>query len=935
MSSSRSAGAAGAPARGDYVAWATCLVALAVYAAAFFMLRGQLHLGSPVAGALYVVANLSVAVTVACLGWTLLHDVPRLGREESATQVLLDVEEEGEPPEENRLAEGRTLAGALVARVERAAPGSRVPGAGELRMIALASTASLGGVARYGAQLLLLLTVLGTFLGVRDALPGLIRALQAEDPAMGLDSALTAVVNAFGSNLGALLGAIALGLATFGLGAGRSALLARLELASVRSIYPALERRTAVRADTEMMRELQTATTRLGELAELARLPGVMRELKDEVALAGGQTAQLLERVLKQERRDVQDQAREQVARLEGLVSDVVTTVQANAGQYEGIASALAGRAQDFDAALTKIGSVVTELATISDRSAANLKGMTADVGRALKAVAEAVQGAGGTSGEIRDHLVAARDELVLLATRAAELASGLALAETAASAARDEAARRDREAAAALHGRHAQAMADAEARQQRALAVLQGEQAAASAAAEARQVEALEVLQRESAGMLAAAEARQREILGQVEAELVTLVAERIASPLAGLRVSVQALQESVQAVRGSTEKGVLAAFQQARSERMGVGADDLTAALDRVSQRVEGLDEPAGQLVGALHDLTVRIQEIEARLARPWWKRMMTREPAPTGGARSWLRRRNGGSRGPDRGGPDDAVPDPFDPDGTRAANVMGRPLLAPPRVPDEPLASPDGVDAIAAEVDGAPFATLDERPHTEEGGHGAASAGRGSEPAVGDVVSAPGATDGERAEPSGLAVSYDAEGESEPGSEPEEDGEDELRSVAGEHPVDEPDPIVHEDGAGEPGSVADAHGDGEPNSVIDEYGRGEPVSVAEEQGEREPDSAAAQFREGEPGSYASLEERAEPAPAEDSPSEGDDGEAARVMDRVAVPDADARLDHPDVLLPGRVPDPDSEEAAEDAPAADLAAPPTVEGHRGGSEP
>ncbi|HEX8359182.1 MAG TPA: hypothetical protein VF613_03625 [Longimicrobium sp.] len=131
----------------------------------------------------------------------------------------------------------------------------------ELRGIAETRTARYGVFARYASSLLLLLAVLGTFAGVKTALPGLIDAVSQTGGAQpgGADIAapLRAVADAFGGNALALVGAIAVGLMAQGLATGRRDLLERLELVSTEFLYGGLHGGGSVDPLTEAVRELR------------------------------------------------------------------------------------------------------------------------------------------------------------------------------------------------------------------------------------------------------------------------------------------------------------------------------------------------------------------------------------------------------------------------------------------------------------------------------------------------------------------------------------------------------------------------------------------------------------------------------------------------------------------------------------------------------
>lgn len=128
----------------------------------------------------------------------------------------------------------------------------------ELRGIAETRTARYGVFARYTSSLLLLLAVLGTFAGVKTALPGLIDAVSGTEPgAADIAAPLRAVADAFGGNALALVGAIAVGLMAQGLATGRRNLLERLELVSTEFLYGGLHGGGSVDPLTEAVRELR------------------------------------------------------------------------------------------------------------------------------------------------------------------------------------------------------------------------------------------------------------------------------------------------------------------------------------------------------------------------------------------------------------------------------------------------------------------------------------------------------------------------------------------------------------------------------------------------------------------------------------------------------------------------------------------------------
>jgi hypothetical protein len=113
-------------------------------------------------------------------------------------------------------------------------------GAQELRLVAETQMSQLGSFARFASSLLLLIAVLGTFAGVKAALPSLIVAVgKSGDDMPAIANALQAVAAAFGGNAFALIGAISVSLMLQGVSLGRANLLRRLELVSDEFVYPA------------------------------------------------------------------------------------------------------------------------------------------------------------------------------------------------------------------------------------------------------------------------------------------------------------------------------------------------------------------------------------------------------------------------------------------------------------------------------------------------------------------------------------------------------------------------------------------------------------------------------------------------------------------------------------------------------------------------
>src|SRR5690606_38195676 len=133
--------------------------------------------------------------------------------------------------------------GRCMARLGRAEAAVPADLRASLRAEAQAASAAIGSATRFFASLLLLLAVLGTFAGMKAALPRLTAAIRPDaaevDPA-SIQQALAGIAAAFGANFLALLGAVILAVLAFGLAAERRHLLAALEHVSERYLYPLL-----------------------------------------------------------------------------------------------------------------------------------------------------------------------------------------------------------------------------------------------------------------------------------------------------------------------------------------------------------------------------------------------------------------------------------------------------------------------------------------------------------------------------------------------------------------------------------------------------------------------------------------------------------------------------------------------------------------------
>lgn len=242
-------------------------------------------------------------------------------------------------------------------RVHRDEDGARISPV-ELRAIAEKRTSRYGELARYMSSMLLLLAVLGTFAGVKSALPGLIDALTSSANSASMNNLirpLTAVEDAFGGNALALVGALALGIAAQGLAFGRRNLLERLELVSVEYIYG---RETLAGADP-----MQAAANSLEETARDlhslgATMTGVesgLQQLGDDFRGALSHLTDELRDLTDQQHSALYTQTGQTLDALQRRVGEMASAVEGNAHTSARLIDSVQLRADDARAAIEEL----------------------------------------------------------------------------------------------------------------------------------------------------------------------------------------------------------------------------------------------------------------------------------------------------------------------------------------------------------------------------------------------------------------------------------------------------------------------------------------------------------------------------------------------------------------------------------------------------
>lgn len=332
-----------------------------------------------------------------------------------------------------------TLVDDRVRRVHAARLESGSAGAApdELRSIAVQRTARLGSFARYASSLLLLFAVLGTFAGVKTALPSLITAVSAGGNMQdSIAAPLRAVADAFGGNALALVGAVAVGLMAQGIGLGRQNLLERLETVSAEYIF---DNRRSGSADP-----LRAAVEALNETAQEIRsssgaflgIEGGLQALGTRFEAAFVSLDERLSDLVQQQREGLYDRTGQALEELYHRVSRLAEAVDANARVYAGLVDLVGERTAESRAAvqqmqeasgmLTRALDGIIRLGDASQRSADTaesatrlLADATQQVWQQTEALARAMEGARPAFEEVKETIGAMSERLATVDERA------------------------------------------------------------------------------------------------------------------------------------------------------------------------------------------------------------------------------------------------------------------------------------------------------------------------------------------------------------------------------------------------------------------------------------------------------------------------------------------------------------------------------------
>ena len=308
------------------------------------------------------------------------------------------------------------------------------------RSLASSALAGVGSITRFGSSALLVMAVLGTFAGMKSAMPGLVDAINASGlqddtrsaPAVSSDSrgsgglaagavsagakqgtgsvtgaprsamgtivksngdiggSLTMISEAFGSNFLALFGSLLLGLLAFGAALERRDFLTCLEVTSERRLY----RQLPTNADaTELERaigELQRSVAAVAQIgyavdrlgSGISDLRGMLRETMSDMHSAFSSTVQ-------QHAVRTQQHMNDAVGQLVSTLGTTSQALDATAVSYQGLVRGLEERDLGMRKAADALAEHARELVAMQERSAQSVTQSAEATVTASKALAQ------------------------------------------------------------------------------------------------------------------------------------------------------------------------------------------------------------------------------------------------------------------------------------------------------------------------------------------------------------------------------------------------------------------------------------------------------------------------------------------------------------------------------------------------------------------
>ncbi len=274
----------------------------------------------------------------------------------------------------------------------------------------------IGQLTRHMASLLLLSAVVSTFAGMRAALPGLISAIEkagAETTASAerIESALRLVGDTFGGNLFAIVGALALSIAAYGLQSERQPLLHRLEQEAERRFYRELAQEGGADALSRAIAEMRDAVAGVTTLGQhIAGLDQTLDGFRGALDSAVQSIGKSFQHTLLHQAREQNEQLRNEVAKVSATLFQTSGLYRDTALAYQGLTQVLVSRNEDLagtqralnqvllhlQAAVESTGRVVAEAGQMG---AAHIKSASV---AAVELIKEASGGAASTAESLR-----------------------------------------------------------------------------------------------------------------------------------------------------------------------------------------------------------------------------------------------------------------------------------------------------------------------------------------------------------------------------------------------------------------------------------------------------------------------------------------------------------------------------------------------------
>lgn len=314
-----------------------------------------------------------------------------------------------------------------------------------LRSEAVAESARVGSAPRFLGSALLLLAVLGTFAGMKAALPALISAINASAvlpnpgtgagaPVLAIGPALGPVADAFGANFLALIGALAMSVVAYGAALERRQLLGALDRVSEQKLYMLVPEGAAASALERTVLEMTRSIQSVGAFGErVADLQTDIRTLQTALVDAIGNLQSSFTSSLQRQSINIQSQLTETVGRVAKSMHDVSVVLASTATSYEGLVKGLEERdlgVQKASAEMRDTGNKVSaQIARASD-ALVRSGDQVAAIGSTIAGIAETVsqhsqrseEALAEAAGSVQQSSAQIAEQLVVHATTVREL---------------------------------------------------------------------------------------------------------------------------------------------------------------------------------------------------------------------------------------------------------------------------------------------------------------------------------------------------------------------------------------------------------------------------------------------------------------------------------------------------------------------------------